>query len=179
MTEKETYKNLWDFEIQTDPQILTRISDLVIITKNKNKTKQNKKRELDIKCILLFHWVKIKENENRDKYSDLARELRKLWNMRVTVKSIVIGAFETLPQKLGKRTGSVGNPGRGIETTQTTALLGSARILGRVLETWGDLLSLKLRWKTYQLTLMWKTHKVTQTPVKNHQLTLMWKTLKE
>ena len=30
-----------------------------------------------------------------------------------------------------------------IETIQTTALLKSARILGRVLETWEDLLSLK------------------------------------
>ena len=35
-----------------------------------------------------------------------------------------------------------------VETVQTTALLRLARILRRVLETWGDLLSLKLQWKT-------------------------------
>ena len=35
-----------------------------------------------------------------------------------------------------------------VETTQMTALLSTARILRRVLETWGDLLSLKLQWKT-------------------------------
>ena len=35
-----------------------------------------------------------------------------------------------------------------VETIQTTALLRTARILRRVLETWGDLLSLKLQWKT-------------------------------
>ena len=34
-----------------------------------------------------------------------------------------------------------------VETIQTTALLRTARILRRVLETWGDLLSLKLQWK--------------------------------
>ena len=46
--------------------------------------------------------------------------------------------------------------GRRVETIQTTALLRTARILRRVLETWGDLLSLRLQWKNHQLTLMWK-----------------------
>ena len=32
--------------------------------------------------------------------------------------------------------------------TQTTALLRSARIFKRVLETWGELLSLRSKWKT-------------------------------
>ena len=35
-----------------------------------------------------------------------------------------------------------------VENIQTTTLLRTARILRRVLETWGDLLSLKLQWKT-------------------------------
>ena len=47
--------------------------------------------------------------------------------------------------------------GRRVETIQTTALLRTARILRRVLETWGDLLILKLQWKNHQFTLMWKT----------------------
>ena len=34
------------------------------------------------------------------------------------------------------------------ETIQTTALLRTARIPRRVLETWGDLLSLNIQWKT-------------------------------
>ena len=34
------------------------------------------------------------------------------------------------------------------ETIQTTALLRSATILRRVLETWGELLSFSLQWKT-------------------------------
>ena len=38
--------------------------------------------------------------------------------------------------------------GGGVDTIQTTALLRTARILRRVLETWGDLLSLKHLWKT-------------------------------
>ncbi len=32
----------------------------------------------------------------KDKYLDLARELKKLWNMKVTIIPIVIGAFGTV-----------------------------------------------------------------------------------
>ena len=37
---------------------------------------------------------KIKENEKLDKYLVFARELRKLWNMRVSVIAIVVDAIE-------------------------------------------------------------------------------------
>ena len=39
-----------------------------------------------------------------------------------------------------------------VETIQTTTWLRTARILRRVLETWGDLLSLKLQWKTISVS---------------------------
>ena len=42
------------------------------------------------------HRIKLKECEKRDKYLDLARELKKLWNMKVTIIPIVIGAFGTV-----------------------------------------------------------------------------------
>ena len=39
--------------------------------------------------------IKLKESEKKDKYLDLAGELKKtkLWNMKVTAMPIVIGAF--------------------------------------------------------------------------------------
>ena len=46
--------------------------------------------------------MKIKECKNMDKYLDLAQELRKLWNMQVTVISIVVGAFGTAAKGLKK-----------------------------------------------------------------------------
>ena len=39
------------------------------------------------------HWLKLKESDKKDKYEDLARELKKLWNMKVTVVSIVTSAL--------------------------------------------------------------------------------------
>ena len=49
------------------------------------------------------HRVKLKENEKMDKYLDLARELKKLWNMIVKVIPIVVGALGTVPINLEKR----------------------------------------------------------------------------
>ena len=44
--------------------------------------------------------VKLSESEKRDKYPDLARELKKLWNMKVMVIPIVIGALGTVTKEL-------------------------------------------------------------------------------
>ena len=93
------------------------------------------------------HRIKLKECVKKDKYLDLARELKKLWNMKVTIVPIVIGAFSTVTKGLLKGLEDLEVGGRE-ETIQTTALLKTARILRRVLETWGNLLSLKLLWKT-------------------------------
>ena len=60
---------------------------------------------------------------------------------------IVIGAFGTVTKELLKGLEDLEVGGR-VETIQTTALLKTARILRRVLETWGVLLSLNLLWKT-------------------------------
>ena len=75
--------------------------------------------------------------------SDLARELKKLCNMKVAILPIVIGALCTITKGLlkGLEVGGL------VDTIQMTALLRTARILKRVQETWGDLLSLKLQWK--------------------------------
>ena len=98
-------------------------------------------------CKIVDFSVPAKESEKKDKYLDLARELKKLWNMNVTVVPIVIGALGTITKGFLKGLEDLEVGGR-VETIQTTALLRTARILTRVLETWGDLLSLKLQWET-------------------------------
>ena len=46
------------------------------------------------------HRVKLKEREKKNKHLDLARELKKLKNMKVTVIPIVIGALNTFTKGL-------------------------------------------------------------------------------
>ena len=127
--------------------ISARRPDLIIINKKKRICKI-----VDF-AVPAGQKINLKVSEKKDKYLDLARELKKLLNMKVTIMPIVIGALGTVTKGLLKGLEDLEVGGR-IETIQTTALLGTARILRRVLETWGDLLSLKLQWKNHQLTLM-------------------------
>ena len=85
-------------------------------------------------AILADHRVKLKENEKTDKYLDLAWELKKLWNMKVTIIPIVIGALGTVTEGLLKGLEDLEIKGR-VETIQTSTLLRSVRILRRVLKS--------------------------------------------
>ena len=71
------------------------------------------------------HRVKLKENEKRDKYQDIARELKKLWNMKVTATPVVIGILGRLTKALVKGLDGWEIRGR-VEAIQTKALLRSA-----------------------------------------------------
>ena len=66
--ENDAHKLLWDFNIQTDHLISARRPDLIIINKKENLQR-----------------IKQKESEKKDKYFDLARELKNLWNMKGTI----------------------------------------------------------------------------------------------
>ena len=106
-------------------------------------------------AVLADHRIKLKEYEKKDNYLDLAGELKKLWNMKVTIVPIVIGAFGTII----KRPGGLGSwrTGRDYPNDSITENGQNTE------KSPGDLRRLA----------------VTQTAVKNHQPTLMWETLKE
>ena len=75
VVENDTQKPLWDFDIHTDHLISARRPDLLIISK-----------KMIISKIVSFGVpvdlrIKLKENEKKDKYLDLARELKSLWNI--------------------------------------------------------------------------------------------------
>ena len=112
---------------------------------NNNNNKRRICKIIDF-AVPVDHKIKLKECEKKDKYLDLARELKNLWNMKVMIVLIVIGVFGTVSKWLLKGLEEL-DVGRRVKTIQTITLLGTARILGRILETWGDLLSLKLQWK--------------------------------
>ena len=108
-------------------------------------------------AIRADHIVKLKESKKKDKYLHLAREQKKLWNMKVTVLLTVNAALGTVSKGLVQRLEELEIRGR-VEPIQTTELLRSARMLRKFL---GNLRRLA----------------VTQTPVRNHQFVLMWKNL--
>ena len=75
--ENDTYKLLWDFYIQTDHLISVRRPDLIIINKKEKKKKEKKICKILDFAVPADHRIKLKECEKRDKYPDLARELKK------------------------------------------------------------------------------------------------------
>ena len=68
----DSHKLLWDFNIKTDHLIPARRPDLTIINKKKRICKI-----VDF-AVTKDHRINLKENEKKDKYLDLARELKKL-----------------------------------------------------------------------------------------------------
>ena len=139
--ENNTHKLLWDFDILTDHRISARRPDLIII----NPKKKRNCKIVDF-TVPSDHRIKLKECEKKDKYLDFARELKKLWNMQVTIIPIVIGDFGTKTKGLGSWRTSGDHPNYSIiENLQNTE------------KSHGDLRRLA----------------VTQTPVKDHQLPLM------
>ena len=95
--ENEMHKIHSDFEIQTDLLIPVKRRKLMIINQKKRTC-----RIMDF-AIPADHRVKIKESKMRDKYIGLARELRKLFSMKVTMIPIVIGVLRTVPKGLERR----------------------------------------------------------------------------
>ena len=68
----DAYKLLWDFDIQTDNLISARRQDLIIINNNKKRT-----CKIVNFVVPADHRIKLKESEKKDKFVDLARELKK------------------------------------------------------------------------------------------------------
>ena len=66
-------------------------------------------------AVPVDHRIKLKESEKKDRYLDLARKLKKIWNMKVTIIPIVIGAFGTVTKVLLKRMEDM-EVGRRVET---------------------------------------------------------------
>ena len=119
--ENDTHKLLWDFDIHTDHLISSRRPDLIIVNKKEKKKKKRNCKIVDF-AVPTDHRMKLKVCEKKDKYFDLARELQKLWNMKVTIVPIVISAFGTITKGLFKVLEDM-EVGRRVETIQMTALL--------------------------------------------------------
>ena len=77
--------------------------------------------------------VERKEDEKVEKYRDLCRELGKLWKVRCSVVPIVVEALGTVPKRLPSYLELL-DINLSLELLQKSAILGTARILRKVLE---------------------------------------------
>ena len=75
-----------------------------------------------------------KEKEKVEKYQDLKREIKRIWNMRSVLDvPVIVGELESIPKKLNKwleKHDIIVNT----ELIKKTTILGTARIMRKILE---------------------------------------------
>ena len=126
--ENERVKILWDFSIQTDHIVQHNRPDIVIIHKRERRC-----QIVDI-AVPGDKRVELKEREKIEKYTELKREIKKIWNMAyVGIVPIVVGALGIVSNNLKDWLKQL-NLKSSIELLQKAALLGTARLLRKVLE---------------------------------------------
>ena len=84
---------MWDIAIITDRTIHANGPDLILVFK-----KERLVYFVDFSCPFDSNVVS-KEIEKVDKYQDLLLEIQRLWNMKVEIIPIVIGALGALSPK--------------------------------------------------------------------------------
>ena len=120
-------KILWDVIVQTDHEICERRPDVIAVQKDKNLW-----QIIDFACPYNGR-VDTKELEKIKHYQDLARQLRMIWNVKVKLIPLLIGALGTIPIKLRNC------------LKEKAVLLHTAQILRKVLEIYENLLLLDLK----------------------------------
>ena len=116
---------MWDFSIQTDHVIEARKPDLVVT---------DKERICKIIDFAVPGDSRIeKEKDKIEKNQDLGRKLQKIWNLKVKIIPLVVGSLGAIPKLFGNRLKQIGIT-VGTAIVQKTVLLGTARILRKILE---------------------------------------------
>ena len=77
--------------------------------------------------------AKEKKNEKVENCQNLARELRRMWEVKTIVVPIVVGVLGTVPLRLKDNLKEI-EVDTSISLIQKSALLGSVRLLRKVLE---------------------------------------------
>ena len=127
--ENDEVKLLWDFSIQTEKRIEHNKPDIVVLDK-----KQKLCLIIDVACPFDTR-IKKKEQEKIEYYNDLKYEILKCWNKevdKVMILPIVIGALGSVTNNVRKNLDKV-DLHLGVDAIQKTCLLGTARILRKVL----------------------------------------------
>ena len=125
--ENEDYKILWDISIQTDHVIEAKRPDLVAVDKKEISCKIN-----DF-AVPGDTRIEEKEKDKIEKYQDLGRGLHKISNDTVKIIPLVVGSLGAIIKQFGNRLKQIGIIA-GTAQVQKTVLLGTARILRKVLE---------------------------------------------
>ena len=124
--ENEKATILWDSPIITDRHVPCNKPDIVIQEK-----KSDRHQIIDV-AIPSDYNIQKEAMEKMSKYVDLRIECHRLWNKKVEVIPVIIGATGIVDKNIKKYVGRI--PGcNNIYSLQRSAILGTAHILRKVL----------------------------------------------
>jgi hypothetical protein len=127
--ENERYKLYWDRTIITNRTISNNRPDITLIDKVKKKTFL-----IDI-AIPSDHRSQLKHNEKKEKYKDLATEIKQIWRQEeVTRIPIIITASGLIPKGLTKELAKIEADEKIIHRRQKSVLLDACHIMREFLD---------------------------------------------
>ena len=128
VTENVNHKLIWYMNIKCDNVIVERIPDIVIFN-------EMEKTAIIIDVAIPGYKRRIvKEKENIEKYQNLKKEIQRLWSLKkIDVVPVVLGARENITKNFEKHIDKIGIK-IDLDTVRKTTLLGTARILKKVLK---------------------------------------------
>ena len=129
------------------PSLFSFVYTFFLFIKNVKLTKSCRLVDFALLSDLI---LTIKENKTTNKYFNFAWELK-----HVRMLADLVGEFRKVLKNLIKEFEELKIMGK-FESIQTTVLLKMARIPRRVLETWGDVQSLKHLWKKKSIFLWYE-----------------------
>ena len=128
--ENNRAKILWDFQIQTDRQLLASQPDIMVVDKDQKTAVM-----IDV-ALPSDSNIRKKECEKLEKYQGLKEELERMRKVKAKVVPGVVGALGAVAPKLGEWLQQI--PGTTSElSVQKSAVLGTAKTLHRTLKLSG------------------------------------------
>ena len=125
--EKDATQIYWERPIVTDRPITANKPDIVIVDRQSKLT-------LLVDISIPGDWnVATKEAEKHQKYSELKTEIRRMWNTEVKTVPVIVGALGTVKKTLPSCLELL-SPNARLEIVQREAILGTLRLLRRVLD---------------------------------------------
>jgi hypothetical protein len=118
---------LWNQAVHTDREVTANKPDIII----KNRTEET--------CTLMDVAIRTdrkvvqKEVEKNLKYKSLGIDIQRMWNLKIMIIPVIIGATGIVTKSLRKNLESI--PGKySIDSIQKTAILGTSHIIRKVLQ---------------------------------------------
>ena len=124
VTSSASCKLMWEIYIPTDRVIKANRPDLVLVLDDRALL-------LDV-SVPLDHRVNEKVQEKISKYLPLAAELRRIWNKKITIVPVIIGALGGVSGTSRSHILSLGLHASVIQRLQQCAILGTLRIVRSV-----------------------------------------------